>query len=158
MLPVQIVCWIFPGTRSFPNLAGREGDLEGMWRSPMTRIRTMVGLGSVRSSWWDRQRYLCTRPCHFSQDNEARERMPKIKNLSYSSKVYNGSEMKLLRQFSVLPKTPIIEITNASIYPLGETSRPYFTNLTWRIHESETWAVVGPSSSGRRVLLEVNHH
>jgi hypothetical protein len=67
--------------------------------------------------------------------------------------------MRLLRQFSALSRAssgaPIIEISNASIYPLGETTSPYFTDLTWRIHESETWAVVGPSSSGRRVLLEV---
>jgi ABC-type molybdenum transport system ATPase subunit/photorepair protein PhrA len=68
-------------------------------------------------------------------------------------------KMRLLRQFSSIPKgttgAPLITFNNATIYPLGETVSPYFTNLTWKLHESETWAVVGPSSSGRRVLLEV---
>ena len=42
MFPVQIVCWILPGTRSFLNFAGREEAREGMCRSPITRIRTMA--------------------------------------------------------------------------------------------------------------------
>jgi len=41
------------------------------------------------------------------------------------------------------------------VYPLGDTQSPYFTDLNWEIREKETWAVVGPSTSGRRVLLEV---
>jgi ABC-type molybdenum transport system ATPase subunit/photorepair protein PhrA len=68
--------------------------------------------------------------------------------------------MKLLvRQFSSTAKStpgaPLITFDKATIYPLGEIVSPYFTDLTWNLHESETWAVVGPSSSGRRVLLEV---
>jgi len=66
----------------------------------------------------------------------------------------------VIRQFSSIPKgkpgAPLITFDKATIYPLGETVSPYFTNLTWKIHESETWAVIGPSSSGRRVLLEVS--
>lgn len=42
MLPVHIVCWILPGTRSFLNLAGREGAREGICRSPITSIRTIL--------------------------------------------------------------------------------------------------------------------
>ena len=64
----------------------------------------------------------------------------------------------LVRKFSSIAKgttgAPLITFDKATIYPLGETVSPYFSNLTWKIHESETWAVIGPSSSGRRVLLE----
>jgi len=66
--------------------------------------------------------------------------------------------MRLLRQFSSIRKrsvSPLITFENATIYPLGENVSPYFTDLNWKIHEDETWAVVGPSGSGRRVLLEV---
>jgi ABC-type molybdenum transport system ATPase subunit/photorepair protein PhrA len=66
--------------------------------------------------------------------------------------------MRLLRQFSSIPKgsgSPLITFENATIYPLGEIASPYFTDLNWKIHEGETWAVVGPSGSGRQVLLEV---
>jgi ABC-type molybdenum transport system ATPase subunit/photorepair protein PhrA len=68
--------------------------------------------------------------------------------------------MSLLRQFSSIArklpgKTPLITFENATVYPLGETVSPYFQNLTWRINEGESWAVVGPSSPGRKVLLEV---
>ena len=69
-------------------------------------------------------------------------------------------EMRAIaRQFSSIskrkPGVPLITFDKATIYPLGETVSPYFTDLTWKIREFETWAVVGPSSSGRRVLLEV---
>jgi ABC-type molybdenum transport system ATPase subunit/photorepair protein PhrA len=66
--------------------------------------------------------------------------------------------MRFIRQFSSIPKknaSPLIQLNNTSIYPLGETEKPFFKNLTWHINEQETWAVVGPASSGRRVLLEV---
>ena len=41
MFPVQMVCCILPGTRSFLNFAGRDGEREGMCRSPITRMRTI---------------------------------------------------------------------------------------------------------------------
>ena len=69
--------------------------------------------------------------------------------------------MRLLRQFSSIPKgsgSPLITFENATIYPLGEIASPYFTDLNWKIREGETWAVVGPSGSGRQVLLEVQLH
>lgn len=50
MLPVQMVCWILPGTRSFLNFAGRDAAREGMCRSPITRIRTILW-----SSWQSTQ-------------------------------------------------------------------------------------------------------
>jgi len=71
--------------------------------------------------------------------------------------------MRLLgRQFSAFAKNPtsgapLVTFEKTAVYPLGETVTPYFKELTWRINESETWAVVGPSSSSRRVLLEVHH-
>jgi hypothetical protein len=43
MFPVHIVCWILPGTRSFLNLAGREGARLGICKSPITRVRTILG-------------------------------------------------------------------------------------------------------------------
>ena len=70
------------------------------------------------------------------------------------------SSMRFVRCFSSSRrrlKAPLIIFENASIYPLGETARPYFKDLNWVIHEQETWAVIGPASSGRRVLLEVCH-
>lgn len=51
MLPVQIVCWILPGTRSFLNFAGREGARDGMCRSPITRMRTIAVDVSVKVSF-----------------------------------------------------------------------------------------------------------
>jgi len=67
--------------------------------------------------------------------------------------------MKFLRQLSSTAKSlrsdPLITIKGATVYPLGDTQSPYFTDLNWEIREKETWAVVGPSTSGRRVLLEV---
>ena len=67
--------------------------------------------------------------------------------------------MRTLRQFSSISKqasgAPLITFDKASVYPFGETVSPYFTNLTWHIREGQTWAVVGPSTPGRRVLLEV---
>jgi ABC-type molybdenum transport system ATPase subunit/photorepair protein PhrA len=67
------------------------------------------------------------------------------------------------RQFSAIAKkpangVPLITFERAAVYPLGETITPFFKDFTWRINESETWAVVGPSSSSRRVLLEVTNH
>jgi ABC-type molybdenum transport system ATPase subunit/photorepair protein PhrA len=64
----------------------------------------------------------------------------------------------LFRQLSSIKRAtgaPLISMENATIYPLGETITPFFSDLTWRINEGETWAVVGASSSGRRVLFEV---
>ena len=61
------------------------------------------------------------------------------------------------RLFSVAYKSagaPLVTFENAKIYALGETSSPYFRDLTWNINENETWAVLGPSR-GRKVLLEV---
>ena len=52
---------------------------------------------------------------------------------------------------------PLVTFEKTTVYPLGEMVTPYFKDLTWRINESETWAVVGPSSSGKRILLEVHH-
>jgi len=66
--------------------------------------------------------------------------------------------MRFLRQLSSaarpLHPDPLISIRGATVYPLGDTQSPYFTDLNWEIRERETWAVVGPSTSGRRVLLE----
>jgi ABC-type molybdenum transport system ATPase subunit/photorepair protein PhrA len=67
------------------------------------------------------------------------------------------------RQFSAIAKTPgngvpLVAFERTTVYPLGETIAPFFKDLTWRINESETWAVVGPSSSSRRVLIEVINH
>jgi hypothetical protein len=68
--------------------------------------------------------------------------------------------MRLLRQFTSISRRPTLEplivLDKATIYPLGETLSPCFHNLTWQICESETWAVIGPSLPGRRILLEVN--
>jgi ABC-type molybdenum transport system ATPase subunit/photorepair protein PhrA len=72
--------------------------------------------------------------------------------------------MRILeRQFSAIAKkpgngVPLVTFERTAVYPLGETVTPFFKDLTWRINESETWAVVGPSSSSRRVLIEVMNH
>jgi hypothetical protein len=44
MLPVQIVCWILPGTSSFLNFAGTDGARDGMCRSPIMRMRTILAV------------------------------------------------------------------------------------------------------------------
>lgn len=40
-LPVQITCWIFPGTSIDLNFAGRSAALCGMWRSPKAKTSTI---------------------------------------------------------------------------------------------------------------------
>jgi ABC-type molybdenum transport system ATPase subunit/photorepair protein PhrA len=85
--------------------------------------------------------------------------IPTKKTKSIQIMIPRKTRFGFLRQLSSISKSnhsPLITIDNATIYPLGETVNPYFKDITWRIHEHETWAIVGPSSSGRRVLLEVN--
>lgn len=46
--PVQMICWIFPGTSIDLNFAGKSGDLWGMWRSPRASTSTILVSDTVQ--------------------------------------------------------------------------------------------------------------
>lgn len=46
--PVQMMCWIFPGTSMDLNFAGRSGALCGIWRSPNAKTSTISPLQTPR--------------------------------------------------------------------------------------------------------------
>lgn len=58
--PVQRMCWIFPGTSSFLNLAGRLLHRCGMWRSPNTN----TNLPGVMTGKKNHYRYLRRESLH----------------------------------------------------------------------------------------------
>lgn len=49
-LPVQMMCWIFPGTSIDLNFAGRSAALCGMWRSPKAKTSTILLLANQHNS------------------------------------------------------------------------------------------------------------
>lgn len=46
--PVQMMCWIFPGTSMDLNFAGRSGALCGIWRSPNAKTSTISPLQTTQ--------------------------------------------------------------------------------------------------------------